>query len=94
MKGSAGSGIIDIIYPQGGMTVASPVALDSRSRGVVFSSAHADPDATLYWHLDDSYLGSTSHGQHKMKAVPSPGSHLLVITDANGNTASVRFEAR
>ena len=94
MKGSAGSGIIDIIYPQGGMTVASPVALDSRSRGVVFSAAHADPDATLYWHLDDSYLGSTSHGQHKMKAVPSPGSHLLVITDTNGNTASVRFEAR
>ena len=94
MRGDSGSGLIEIIYPQSGMTVASPLALDSRSRGVVFSAAHADPDATLYWHLDDLYLGSTSHGQHKMKAVPSPGTHLLVVTDPNGNTAAVRFTAR
>ena len=94
MAGSSGTGILEIIYPQSGMTVASPVALGTRDRGVVFSAAHADPQAVLYWHLDDTYLGSTTRGEHKMKAVPAPGCHLLVVIDSNGNTASVRFTAK
>ena len=91
--GSRASGAIEIIYPQDGMSVAAPVALDARSQGVVFSAAHSNPQAVLYWHLDGTYLGETSHGEHKLKVVPAKGPHLLTIVDANGHSAAVRFTA-
>ena len=75
------------------MSVAAPVALDARSQGVVFSAAHSNPQAILYWHLDGTYLGETAHGEHKLKVVPAKGPHLLTIVDANGHSAAVRFTA-
>lgn len=91
--GSRGRSVLEIIYPQSGMTVAAPLALDSKSRGVVFSAAHNDPSARIFWHLDGTYIGSTSGGEHKIKVVPPEGDHLLTIVDVNGNTTSVRFTA-
>ena len=91
--GSRASGAVEIIYPQEGMQVAAPVALDARSQGVVFSAAHSDPQATLYWHLDGTYLGETAHGEHKIKVVPAPGPHILTVVDGNGHSAAVRFSA-
>ncbi len=91
--GSASRGnIVEIIYPQNGMTLAAPLSLDGKSQGVVFSAAHASPSATLYWHIDDRYIGSTSSNQHKMLILPEPGHHRLVVTDTNGNSAYVWFE--
>ena len=90
--GSSRSKIVEIIYPQEGMTLAAPLSLDGKSQGVVFSAAHASPSATLYWHIDDRYIGSTSSNEHKMLIIPEPGRHRLVVTDTNGNSASVRFE--
>lgn len=83
--------VIEIIYPQPGMMVAAPVALDSKSQGVIFTAAHSDPDAVLFWHIDDHYLGTTLHGEHKVKVIPEKGSHRLTVVDGNGNSASVRF---
>jgi penicillin-binding protein 1C len=90
--GSSRGKIVEIIYPQEGMTLAAPLSLDGKSQGVVFSAAHASPSATLYWHIDDRYIGSTSSNEHKMLIIPEPGRHRLVVTDTNGNSASVRFE--
>lgn len=87
------SGAVEIIYPQEGMSVAAPVALDARSQGVVLSAAHSDLDATLYWHLDGTYLGMTTHGEHKLSIVPTPGAHTLTVLDANGHSAAVHFSA-
>lgn len=92
-SGNAGSSVLQIIYPQPEMVVAAPVAIDGVSRGIVFSAAHNDPSATIYWHLDSEYLGETTQ-PHKLSAVPGPGMHRLLVTDTNGNTASVRFECR
>lgn len=94
IQGASGSGLVEIIYPQSGMTLSAPVALDSHSRGIIFSAAHSDPNTTLYWHLDDDYLGMTLHGEHKMKCVPAPGRHTLTVIDPNGNNASVRFTVK
>lgn len=89
--GQRGSSVLQIIYPQHGMTVSLPVALDGVSKGVVFSAAHNDTDATLFWHLDSSYLGSTKE-THRISASPEPGRHLLTVTDENGNSAAVAFD--
>lgn len=92
--GEQGASLLEIIYPQNGMTIATPVALDSRSRGAVFSAAHADPDAVLFWHIDGNFIGETSHGEHKVKVTPESGVHTLTVVDANGNSATVRFTAK
>jgi len=91
--GSRRSGVVEIIYPQDGMGVAAPVALDARSQGIICAAAHSDPQATLYWHLDGTYLGETTHGEHKIKIVPAPGPHVLTVIDANGHSSAVRFTA-
>lgn len=93
-KGEQGASLLEIIYPQEGMTIATPTALDSKSRGAVFSAAHADPDAVLFWHIDGTFIGETSHGEHKVKVVPESGVHTLTVVDANGNSASVRFTSK
>ena len=91
--GSRGAGVVEIIYPQDGMSVAAPMALDARSQGIVCSAAHSDPQAILYWHLDGTYLGETAHGEHKIKIIPTPGPHLLTVIDPNGHSYAVRFTA-
>ncbi|MDD2595951.1 MAG: penicillin-binding protein 1C [Bacteroidales bacterium] len=85
------SPVIEIIYPQNGMKVASPVALDSKSRGVIFSAAHQNPSATIFWHIDNQYIGSTSNKEHKIHVIPTQGPHILTIVDQNGNSAKVSF---
>lgn len=88
---SSGASVIEIIYPQSGMRLAAPVALDSKSQGVIFSAAHSDPTATLFWHIDDQYICSTSNGEHKIRIIPTRGRHRLTIVDLNGNRATVIF---
>jgi len=103
-KGDKTSPAIQITYPQPGMSIFTPIALDGISKGVVFSAAHHDPKATLFWHLDSQYLGETSGsknavagnnaGIHKLGMAPEPGRHVLLVTDSNGNSDSVIFEAK
>lgn len=95
-SGGSAEGVkaIEILYPQSGMVLATPVSLDSKSQGIIFSAAHNDPEAVIYWHLDDKYLGRTSGGEHKMAAVPQSGPHALTVVDAVGNSAVVRFTVK
>ncbi|GHU23596.1 penicillin-binding protein 1C [Spirochaetia bacterium] len=67
-----------------------PVELDGRPGRVVFNAAHRDPDSLIYWHLDDTYLGSTATF-HEMEARPRPGQHRLTLVDSIGNTLSRNF---
>lgn len=81
---------IEIIYPHSGVTVVTTRGFDSIKKGAVFKAAHSDPDATLFWHLDDSYLGSTRETHEMMVQVPA-GKHALTVVDGNGSMRSVVF---
>ena len=87
---SQGSNPIEIIYPTPGVTVVPTRGLDGREMGVIVRAAHADPGATLYWHLDGAFIGETS-GEHELKIVPSPGRHTLTLMDGDGARRSVSF---
>ena len=84
------SGTVQFIYPQNGALLSAPRQLNGQVEGIVFRAAHHRPDATLWWHLDNTYVGETSF-QHEMKLVPAPGQHVITVVDEQGNTASVRF---
>lgn len=80
-----------IIAPDSGASIYVPIELTGRPGATVFSAVHSDPRATLFWHLDGDYLGSTT-GDHRMAAHPGPGRHLLVVVDESGNEVERSFE--
>lgn len=83
------SGRVAIIYPQAGQSLVRTRDFDGRLQGVVCQAA-APSSATLFWHLDDSYLGSTS-GNNQMLVEPESGPHRLTVVAADGQSASVSF---
>ncbi len=72
------------------MLTSLPRQLDGTVEGVVFRAAHHRPDATLWWHLDQTYVGETRF-LHQLRLAPEPGPHTLTVVDEAGNTAHVNF---
>ncbi len=84
---------IDIIYPDNGAVVYIPKGFDNQLQQVVCEATHINPDATLFWHLDNKFLGSTTD-IHNMAIRPSEGRHTLTIVDGDGNSKSVVIKVR
>ena len=81
---------VQFIYPQSGAVLSIPRQLSGEKEGIVFRAAHHRPDATLWWHMDNSYIGETRF-QHELRLTPAPGKHTLTVVDDEGSTAFVRF---
>ena len=90
---SSVSNPIEIIYPQPGITIVLTRGLAGTQNGAVFRAAHADPAATLYWHIDDAFVGET-RGDHALRVDPAPGEHRLTLIDAQGERRAVLFTVR
>jgi len=81
---------IQFIYPSAGSTLYLPRQMSGAVEGVVFRAAHHKADATLWWHLDQTYVGETRL-IHQLRLAPSVGRHTLTVVDSEGNAASVGF---
>ena len=81
---------MEFLYPESGSVLTLPRQLDGSPGGAVFQVVHRDAGATLYWHLDDGYLGETRI-IHQMKLTPSPGKHTVTVVDGDGNSVSAGF---
>ncbi len=91
-KPTEGRNPIAILYPRTNNAVINvPVDLDGKLGYVVLEAAHSRPDATLYWHLNDTYLGSTTRF-HKLSTQPPKGKHTLTVVDDEGETVTLRFK--
>ena len=76
--------VIDLIYPRENNQVFIPIQLDGTPGQVIIEAAHSSATATIYWHLDNNFLGQTT-GEHKFTIRPSPGEHKLTLYDDSGN---------
>ena len=85
---SASQRMVEFIYPAPGSTLTLPRQLSGAVEGVVFRVAHRKADATLWWHLDQTYVGETRF-IHELRLAPAPGKHSLTVVDEEGNSASV-----
>lgn len=74
---------MEMIYPKRSNSIYIPVELDGQSGKCVFEVAHRHKDITIFWHLDQTYIGST-HNFHQMALRPTPGKHQLVLVDQHG----------
>jgi penicillin-binding protein 1C len=78
------SRVLEMIYPQENDQVFVPVQLDGSPGQVILEAAHSSPDAVIYWHLDEDYIGQTS-GSHQMAVNFRPGTHKITLVDNQGN---------
>lgn len=84
---------IGLIYPEHNAVLFLPKGFSGQPEKFVFKAAHARPDAVLYWHLDETYLGETC-GMHQMACRIAPGSHYLTLVDDEGNRRKIRFDVK
>jgi penicillin-binding protein 1C len=82
---------MEMIYPHTDSRIYIPVDLDGKPGGTVFKVAHRTPQHTVYWHLDDHFIGTTVQF-HQMSLSPEKGFHRLTLVDENGETLTIRFE--
>ncbi len=82
---------MEFIYPRQWNNVFIPTYLDGTPGEVVFELIHRQKKATVFWHLDEKYLGTTT-GIHQFALNPEKGLHIINVTDNLGNQISKRFQ--
>lgn len=83
--------VMQLIYPQQPRRIFIPQVGKGRRSKTVFELAHQRPEAVVYWHLDERFIGRTRHF-HSMQLDPNPGTHRLVLVDERGNRLEQTFD--
>ena len=83
--------MVELIYPDDRLMVYLPKGNEGQKGQVIFQAAHRRAGATIFWHLDENYLGSTKD-IHQMAGSPSKGDHKLLIVDELGNSSTRNFK--
>ncbi len=81
---------MQFIYPPMNARIQLAKQLDGSKGFVTVELAHSNPNATVFWHLDDTYQAQTQDF-HKISLQPLPGKHSLTAVDGEGNTVSTTF---
>jgi penicillin-binding protein 1C len=82
---------MELVYPKFRTKIYIPIDFDGKASKTVFEVTHREPEAVIYWHLDDFYLGQTQ-GIHEMALHPESGVHRLSLVDMNGERLERKFE--
>ncbi len=80
-----------ILLPRPHAKIYVPIEIDGTVGQTVFEAVHRLSGISIYWHLDDAYLGATKE-IHQMALNPGVGEHILLLTDENGFLQQVKFE--
>ncbi|MDR1939090.1 MAG: penicillin-binding protein 1C [Tannerellaceae bacterium] len=84
---------LELIYPEHNAVLYLPKGFTGEYEQFVFRAAHTRPEATVYWHIDETYLGKTEE-PHQITCRAEPGSHILTAVDTWGNRRRIRFEVK
>lgn len=82
---------MEFIYPKESTKLYIPIKMSGEKGKVVFEVAHRNSSVTLFWHLDNEFLGTTME-YHEFGLQPAIGSHVITVVDGLGNTISKSFE--
>jgi penicillin-binding protein 1C len=86
-----GENPLALIYPRNDVSVLVPRKLEGGKNAVVFQAANSNPQAIIFWHIDNEYVGSTA-APHRLAVNPSAGKHTLTLFDSEGYTVKQTFE--
>ena len=81
---------MQFIYPPMNARIKLPKQLDGSKGFLTVELAHSNPNATIFWHLDETYQAQTQDF-HKISLQPAASKHSLTAVDGEGNTISTTF---
>ena len=81
---------MQFIYPPMNARIKLPKQLNGSKGFLTVELAHSNPNATIFWHLDETYQAQTQDF-HKISLQPAAGKHSLTAVDGEGNTISTTF---
>ena len=75
--------VMDFVYPKTDAKVTIPIGIRGDRQQVVFEIAHRNPQKTIYWTLNEKYLGQTRLN-HQMPIDVEKGEYRLRCVDEDG----------
>jgi len=75
---------LDFIYPKESTSIFLPRDFDGSSNELILKVAYSNSEASLFWYVDDTYLGTTKE-IHEFAILPEKGNHLITVVDELGN---------
>lgn len=82
---------MQFIYPKESSTIFLPKDFDGKTNELIIKIAHAIPETTLYWYIDETFIGKTKN-IHDLAIIPSEGKHLITVVDEFGNDIKRNIE--
>ncbi|MGB4654685.1 MAG: penicillin-binding protein 1C [Bacteroidales bacterium] len=82
--------VMEFIYPFPNSKIKLQKQMDGSKGKVILEIAHRNPQSTIYWHLNDMFLGETTD-IHQFEISPDKGKHKLTVVDSEGNFNSTNF---
>ncbi len=77
---------MQFIYPKENNTIFLPKDFNGKTNDLVLKIAHSKPETTVFWYVDETYVGSTKD-IHELAIIPKEGKHLITVVDEFGNEA-------
>lgn len=77
---------MEFIYPEDQSTIFLPKDFDEKTNDLILKIAHSKPDITLFWYLNEMFLGTTKD-IHELAITPKDGKHIITAVDEFGNEA-------
>lgn len=91
ISGQMNIATMEIIYPKKNSIIYIPKELDGTLGSAVFEVAHRRPETTIYWHLNNEFIGSTTR-IHQLSVSPPAGKYELTLVDDEGEYLSQNLE--
>ena len=78
-----GERTMEFLFPKRNETILIPKNFNETSSEVIFKVAHRNPETSIFWYLDGTYIGETETF-HELALTPKPGTYELIATDFDG----------
>ncbi len=82
---------ISLIYPRRNTQIYIPRELAGKRGKTLFKAIHQNTQAQLFWHLDNTFLGTTQT-YHEQAIWVNEGKHRLTLVDEKGNSVTQTFQ--
>jgi penicillin-binding protein 1C len=82
--------VMEFIYPTSGIKIFIPRDQTGLLTRVIMEVAHRNPSKKIFWHLDETYIGTTRF-IHQIEMLAESGNHVLTVVDEDGNSIRCGF---
>ena len=84
---------MEFIYPKNNAQISLTKNFEGNLNELVLNLAHTKPETSVYWYLDEKYLGQTNDF-HELGILPTTGKHTIIAIDELGNEAKISIQVK